>query len=241
VQSGLYVALSSQIALERRLTTIADNVANANTVGFRSTGIRFDDVVTGLGADSVSFTSPGKTYLPDRSGPLRETGNPFDFAIEGDAWFAVETPSGIVMTRDGRFTMLENGDLVTLEGYAVLDPGAAPLQLDPAGGAPTAGKDGILRQDGQLMGAVGLFAFEPGEDFVRYGGSGIVPRAEPIAILDRPDIGVAQGFVEDSNVNPIQEMTRLIMVQRAFENAAALVRDSETSLDEAIRTLGSTS
>jgi flagellar basal-body rod protein FlgF len=239
VQNGLYVALSAQVALERRLTTIADNVANANTVGFRSTGVRFEDVVAGLGNDAVSFASSGATYMPDKSGPLRETGNPFDFAIEGDAWFAIETPAGAIMTRDGRFTMLDTGDLVTLEGYPVLDPGGAALQLDPAGGPPSAGSDGILRQNGQLMGAVGLFTFEPGENFVRYGGSGVMPSTPPVPVVDRADIGIAQGFLEDSNVNPIQEMTRLIMVQRAFENVAALVRDSDAAFDDAIKTLGS--
>jgi flagellar basal-body rod protein FlgF len=241
MQSGLYVALSAQIALERRLNTIADNVANANTVGFRKTDVRFEDVVSGLGDESVAFTSPGASYLPDKSGPLRETGNPFDFAIEGDAWFAVETPAGTIMTRDGRFTMLDTGELVTLEGYPVLDPGGAGLLLNPQGGPPAAGNDGILRQDGQLMGAIGLYEFEPGEDFVRHGGSGIVPRGAPVPVVDRADIGVAQGFVEESNVNPMHEMTRLIMVQRAFENTAALIRDTETSFDEAIKTLGSTS
>ena len=241
MQNGLYVALSAQIALERRLTTVADNVANSNTVGFRATGVRFEDVVSGLGDKAVSFTSSGATYMPDKSGSLRETGNPFDFAIEGDAWFAVETPAGQIMTRDGRFTMLDTGELVTLEGYPVLDPGGAPLQLDPAAGPPAAGSDGILRQNGQIRGALGLFTFEPGEDFMRYGGSGIMPATPPVPVLDRADIGVAQGFLEDSNVNPIQEMTRLIMVQRAFENVAALVRDSDASFDDAIKTLGGSS
>lgn len=240
MQSGLYVSLSSQLALERRLTTIADNVANAGTVGFRATGVRFETLVAGVGKDSVSFTSTGNTYLPENSGPLHQTGNPLDFAVQGDAWFAIETPAGIVMTKDGRFTMSQAGDLVTLEGYPVLDPGGAPIQLDPAAGAPVASRDGVLRQDGQLRGAIGLYAFDPGEDFVRYGNSGIVPRGAPVPLVDRADIGVAQGFVEESNVNPVKEMTHLIMVQRAFENAAALVRDTETAFDEAIKTLGST-
>jgi len=238
VQSGLYVSLSSQIALERRLTTIADNVANAGTVGFRATGVRFEDLVAGVGSTSVSFTSPGNTYLPDKAGPLRETGNPLDFAVQGDAWFAIETPAGVIMTKDGRFTMSQAGDLVTLEGYPVLDPGGAPILLDPAAGVPVASRDGVLRQDGQLRGAIGLFSFEPGEDFVRFGGSGIVPKGPPVPLVDRADIGIAQGFLEESNVNPIQEMTHLIMVQRAFENSAALVRDTESSFDNAIRTLG---
>jgi flagellar basal-body rod protein FlgF len=239
MQDGLYVALSSQIALEKRLNTIADNVANASTIGFRATGVKFEDVVSGLDDKSLSFVTSGDTYISDTNGPLRETGNPFDFAIKGNAWFGIETPAGTVMTRDGRFTLTENGELVTIEGFAVLDAGGAPIQLDPRNGAPRAGADGSLRQGDNLVGALGLYNFDPGPNFVRFGNSGIVPSGEPEPVVDRLDAGVAQGFLEESNVNPVLEITRLIMVQRAFENGAAMIRDTESSYDEAIKTLGS--
>jgi flagellar basal-body rod protein FlgF len=239
VQDGLYVALSSQIALEKRLNTIADNVANASTVGFRATGVKFEDVVSGIDDKALSFVSPGDTYISDANGPLRETGNPFDFAIKGNAWFGIETPAGTVMTRDGRFTLTENGELLTIEGYPVLDAGGAPIQLDPRNGPPRAGADGSLRQGDNLVGALGLYNFDPGPNFVRFGNSGIVPSGEPEPVVDRLDAGVAQGFLEESNVNPVLEITRLIMVQRAFENGAAMIRDTESSFDEAIKTLGS--
>ncbi|MCV0393742.1 MAG: flagellar basal-body rod protein FlgF [Rhizobiaceae bacterium] len=238
MQSGLYVALSSQIALERRLTTIADNVANAGTVGFRATEVKFNDLVDGVGKDSVSFVSTGDSYLSTKVGPLRQTGNAFDFAVQGDAWFGIETPQGQVVTRDGRFQMIETGELLTLEGYPVLDAGGAPIQLDPNAGAPVAGRDGTLRQNGNLVAGIGLFRFDPGPEFVRFGNSGIVPERAPEPIVDDPRVGVVQGFVEDSNVNPVMEMTRLIMVQRAFENAAAVIRDTESAFDQGIRTLG---
>jgi flagellar basal-body rod protein FlgF len=239
MQNSLYVALSSQIALEKRLNTIADNVANTSTIGYRATGVRFEDVVTGLGDKALSFVSSGDTYASNTSGPLRETGNPFDFAIKGDAWFGIETPAGTVMTRDGRFTLTENGELVSIEGYPVLDAGGAPIQLDPRNGPPRAGADGSLRQGDNLVGALGLYNFDPGANFVRFGNSGIVPDGEPEPVVDRIDAGVAQGFLEESNVNPMLEITRLIMVQRAFENGAAMIRDTESSYDEAIKTLGS--
>jgi flagellar basal-body rod protein FlgF len=239
MQDSLYVALSSQIALERRLDTIADNVANASTIGFRATGVKFEDVVSGTGSKSVSFASSGKTYLSGAHGALTETGNPFDFAIQGNAWFAIDTPAGTVMTRDGRFSMNENGELMSIEGYPVLDSGGAPIQLDPRNGPPKAGADGSLRQNDQLVGAIGLYNFDPGENFVRYGNSGIVPARTPEPVTDRSDVGVAQGFLEESNVNPVLEMTRLIQVQRAFENTAALMRQTDSSTDDAIKTLGS--
>jgi len=238
IQTGLYVSLSAQIALQKRLETLADNVANANTAGFRATGVKFEDLVHGLGSRSVEFASTGTDFLSPRGGALERSGDAFDFAVQGDAWFAIATPAGTVMTRDGRFTMLGTGELVTHEGYAVLDAGGAPLQLDPTGGAPDAGRDGTLLQNGKPVGAIGLFQFDPGENVRRFGNSGVIPNGAPEPIVDRADIGVLQGFVEQSNVNPVLEMTHLIAVQRAFENAATLIRDSESSLDDAVKQLG---
>jgi flagellar basal-body rod protein FlgF len=239
VQPGLYVALSSQVALERRLTTIADNVANAGTVGFRATGVKFEDLVSGMGQGSMSFVSTGETYLSTVSGGMKETGNPLDMAIKGEAWFGIQTPQGLIMTRDGRFTIQPNGQLVSIEGHPVVDAGGAEILLDPQAGPPVVSADGIIRQGGNLVGGIGLFEFTPGADFVRYGNSGVVPPTEPQPVVDSIDVGVMQGFVENSNVDPVLEMTRLIQVQRAFENMAALTRNSETSLDEAVKALGS--
>jgi flagellar basal-body rod protein FlgF len=238
MQDGLYVALSSQVALERRLNTIADNVANANTVGFRATGIKFSALVEGRGQHAMTYASTGDTYLSAQAGGLRQTSNPLDFAVRGDAWFSIDTPAGMVLTRDGRFTMLDTGELVSIEGHPVLDAGGAPIQLNPNGGAPTAGADGALRQDGALVGAIGLYSYAPSQDFRRFGNSGIVPLSPPEALVDRIDAGLVQGYVEDSNVNPVLEMTRLIMVQRAFENVSGAIRSTESSFTEAVRTLG---
>jgi flagellar basal-body rod protein FlgF len=239
VQSGLYVAISSQVALERRLNTIADNVANANTAGFRATGVKFEDMVTGMGKNAMSFVSSGTNYLSTASGPLTQTGNPLDFAVKGDAWFGVETPEGPVMTRDGRFTMTPEGMLVSIEGHPVLDAGGGQILLNPQAGVPTVGADGTVRQNGELAGAIGLFEFEPGPDFRRHGNSGIIPNGDPVPIVDQPDVGVVQGYLEGSNVDPVLEITRLIQVQRAFENVSSLLRDSESSLRDALKTLGS--
>jgi flagellar basal-body rod protein FlgF len=239
MQDGLYVSLSSQIALEKRLNTIADNVANAGTVGFRATGVKFESLVDGKGDNAIAFSSTGDTYLSRKTGGMRQTGNPLDFAIQGTGWFGIDTPAGLVMTRDGRFTMLETGALVSAEGYPVVDAGGAPILLDPRGDRPVAGADGALRQNGNLIGAIGLYDFDPGSNFVRFGNSGILANSPPEPIVDRSDSGVAQGFVEESNVNPVLEISRLIMVQRAFENVAAATRATETTLGEAVRTLAS--
>jgi len=238
MDSALYVALSSQVALEKRLTTLADNVANANTVGYRATEVKFEQLVDKRRPADVAFVSSGENYLSTDSGGLKQTGNALDFAVQGDGWFAIETPSGMALTRDGRFTMAPDGALVTLNGYPVLDAGGAAIQLDPAGGEPEVARDGGLRQNGALLGAIGLFAFDPADGYARHENSAILPAGEPEAIIDRFDVGVVQGFVENSNVNALAEMTQLIMVTRQFENISALIRDSEGVTEQAIRTLG---
>lgn len=237
MQTGLYVALSSQVALEKRLATLADNVANAGTAGFRATSVNFKDIVNGLGPESVSFAAPGNASVDTRNGGLRETKSPFDFAVQGDAWFAIDTPAGTVVTRDGRFSMRETGELVTVEGYPVLDAGGAPLLLDPLAGPPEASADGSLRQNGRLIGAIGLYSFTPSQGYARFGNSGFVATdAQPV--IDQPDVGVAQGFIEESNVNAVHEMMNLIQVQRTFEQVTALMSDSDTALKDAIKLLG---
>ncbi|MCT7665888.1 flagellar basal-body rod protein FlgF [Shinella kummerowiae] len=238
MQTGLYVSLSSQLALDRRLTTLADNVANSTTVGFRATEVKFNQVVSDQKVADVAFVSQGNEFLSTRAGGMTETGGTLDFAIKGDAWFQVETPSGPTLTRDGRFTLTDAGELVTLNGYAVLDAGGGPIQLDAANGPILLSADGQLNQNGQPIAALGLFSADLSGGFTRAGNSGIITTIAPEPVVDRLDAGVVQGYVEESNVNAIGEMTQLIQVTRAFESIASLLRDSEESMNEAVRTLG---
>lgn len=238
MQTGLSVSLSSQLALDRRLTTLADNVANSTTVGFRATEVKFNQIVSNQKIADVAFVSEGNEFLSTKSGGLTETGGTLDFAIKGDAWFQVETPRGPTLTRDGRFTLTDAGELVTLNGYPVLDAGGSPIQIDGDNGPIALSADGQLNQNGRPVAALGLFAADLSGGFVRAGNSGVIPTLAPEPIVDRVDAGVMQGYVEESNVNAIGEMTQLIQVTRAFENIASLIRGSEESLSEAVRVLG---
>lgn len=238
MNDGLTVGLSAQIALEKRLTTIASNIANTRTVGFRAAEVTFEDAIarrqTTDGMSSVAFASDGAEFVNTEAGGFEKTGSPLDFAINGDAWFALETPAGIAVTRDGRFTITGQGAIVSLAGHPVLDPGGAPLEVNPRGGPLEVGADGFIRQDGAQVGALGLYAFEPGPDFVRHGDSGILADAAPDPVIDAPDVTVVQGYVEQSNVDPVEELTQLIMVQRSFDNAAGMIRSTEESLTKLI-------
>lgn len=237
MSDGLYVGLSAQISLEQRLATLADNVANANTPGFRAANIRFETLLSRASGSETAFVSSGAEYFSPAQGEMKSTGNPLDFAVAGDAWFAVATPAGTVMTRDGRFTMDASGALVSLDGDPVQDPGGAPIQLNPSGGAPVSGADGILRQDGRVVGSIGLFSFAPGPSSVRHGPSGFVAAQSPEPMIDRTDTTVMQGYVEGSNVSAVAELVRLITVQRSFESASALISERESALSQTVRAM----
>jgi flagellar basal-body rod protein FlgF len=241
MQSGMYVSLSAQRALDKRLTTIADNMANVNTVGFRATEVKFDDVVARTGNEmnaKVSFVSQGNDYLNTDTGELKETGNPLDFAVKGDAWMALETPAGQVLTRDGRFNLTTTGELVSLRGYPVLDAGGGRIQLNPNGGEASVAKDGAVFQDGKQMGQLGLFTADVTKGYLRYDNSGIKTTQAPQPVVDDGTIGVMQGYIEQSNVNGISQMTQLIQVSRAFESISNSMGQSENNMSDALKTLG---
>ena len=175
MQSGLYVNLSGQVALERRLATIANNVANAGTVGYRSEELKFDTVLSTVSATPTAYSTAGESFISERSGGLNKTGNPLDVAVQGKGWLAIQTPAGIAYTRDGRMQLQESGELQTLNGYPILDAGNAPILLDPAAGTPKIARDGMITQNGRNFGALGLFTIEPANGFTRYENSGIIP------------------------------------------------------------------
>jgi flagellar basal-body rod protein FlgF len=238
MQTGLYVALSAQIALQQRLDTIAGNVANAGTVGYRAEEVKFESFLSQAGADPVAFASTGETYLSRKAGELVKTDNPLDVAVRGEGWLSIATPAGPVYTRDGRMRMADSGELQTLNGYPVLDVGGAPIVLDPTAGPPQIASDGMITQGKQQLGAIGIFHIDEHAKLARFENSGVIPDRPAEPVLDFASNGVAQGFVERANVNPVLEMAHLIMVTRAFDSVTATITETEGSLQSAIKDLG---
>lgn len=235
------VGVSGQIALARRLETIANNIANAGTVGYRAEGITFATVVSRTQPFQTSFAFDGGPHVDLSSGGFRQTGNPLDVAIRGKAFLSISTPEGNAYTRDGRMQVLPTGDLVSLQGHPILDPGGAPLTVNPQGGTLEITGDGTIRQDGRTVGAIGLFDVDLSGGYRRYENAGLIPKANPVPVDDFAASSIVQGFTEDSNVNPIVEMTRLIAVQRAFEAMSAGLEQRDQALRETIQGLGARS
>jgi len=238
MQSGLYVSLSAQAALERRLTTIAANVANQSTPGYRAEEVDFKAFVARAVGSSVAYVSPGETYISRRPGVPVKTDNPLDVAVQGDCWLALQSPSGTVYTRDGRMRMQPGGELQSVNGYAVLDAGNSPITLDPNGGPVIIAQDGMITQNGRQIGAIGLFRIDNNSKLKRFDNSSIIPSKPGTPVLDFTKNGVAQGYVEGANINPVLEMEKLITVTRAFDNITAGIEASEQALKDAIKTLG---
>ena len=239
MQSSLYVALSAQVALQSRLDTIAQNVANGNTSGYRASVVKFASVLSDAGDAQVSYVSPGSEVIKRSSGEMIRTGNPFDVAIKGDGWLSVSTASGQAYMRDGRMRMNAGGELVSVNGAPILDTGGGPIQLDPAGGQPEIGEDGTITQQGRRVGILGLFRLPANAQLSRVEGEAVTSSAAGTPIVDSAADGVVQGFVEQSNVNAVTEMARLITVQRAFDGVSTTIQAAESSFKNAIQTLGS--
>lgn len=241
MQSNFYVGMSGQIAIEKRMQTIASNVANMNTAGYRADGVTFDTVLSNTGDTPVAFATEGQSYISRRSGDLTKTDNPLDVAVQGDAWLGIKTPTGIAYTHDGRLKIGPSGEVTTLTDHPILDAGGSAMLLDPSAGPPTISQDGMITQNGRQVGAIGLFSIDPTAKLTRTGTSGVIPDKAATPVLDFTSTGMVQGFVEGSNVNPITELSKLIEIQHSLDSVTAMNQTSDSSLQEAIKTLGSSS
>jgi flagellar basal-body rod protein FlgF len=200
MQSNFYVGLSAQISLQRRLETIANNVANASTAGFRAEEVKCESVLSRTSVDPVAM--PLAVLSLPQVGRIRQDRQPFDVAVQGDAWLAVQTPNGTAYTRDGRLRMTETGELMSLSNQPVLDAGGAPLRLDPNAGPPRISSDGTITQNNRQIGALGLFQIDAKANLTRVENSGVVPDRPATPALDFAKIGVHQGY-QRANVNPV--------------------------------------
>lgn len=238
MQSGIYVGVSAQIALKQRLDALSQNVANMNTTGYRAEEIRFETLLARAGNTQIAFGSAAGSYISTSAGATTKTGNALDVAVSGDAWMAVETPAGRGYTRDGRLAISAAGGLTNLAGQPVLDAGGAPIIIDPNGPPPSIARDGMITQNGVQAGAIGLFTLDPEAPKTRGEGGLVFTEQVGEPVVDFIRHGMAQGFVEGSNVNPMTQMSTLITLQRLFESVSASVESAENTLTEAIRTLG---
>ena len=229
-----YVALGRQSGLMREMQTVANNIANVSTIGFRREGVVFSEFIDRLENEpSISMAFATGKLVDLSQGGVEMTGGSFDFAIQGDGFFQIQTPAGNRLTRAGAFTPDPNGLLVTEEGYNLLDAGGAPVFVPP-GAKIAVGSDGTLSADGAAVGQIGLWQPVDPLKLSYVGGTlfdgGALQPAEGAAVM--------QGYLEESNVNPVTEIARMIEVQRAYEMGQKFLDAEDSRARNVIQTLG---
>lgn len=243
MSDGIYAALSGAIASERSLDVVANNVANVGTTGFRGERLAFHEVVSqqaqqGPTPTTLRYTEIEESRVDLSEGPLRETGNPLDLAISGDAFFAVRTPDGQDRyTRDGSFVVGAGGVLTTRSGAIVRadvpDGSSAqptPIVVPPGTTSVSVAPDGTLSAGEQTIGRVALVRFERASD-LSPDGSAMLTARQGVTPVQATEATVVQGFLEGANVGPITGMNELITASRTFESFQRVIHAFQT-LDE---------
>lgn len=224
MSDGIWAAVSGAVAQQRALDVTANNVANANTTGFRGDRVAFREALSQASGeneaapDSLRFVSVSQVQASDEAGSLRQTGGTFDLAIEGDGWFSVDTPGGERYTRAGQFSVDQEGILRSADGASVLawqdEPGGSTQELRvPTGAAEiTIGLNGTISADGSEVGQLAVRSFEE-DALTKEGDTRFVAEGTGAA----SEANVLQGYLESSNINAVAGMNQLITVSRSFE------------------------
>lgn len=235
MDNAIYATLSRQSGLMDELQVLANNIANASTRGFRREEVVFAEHVARLdrGDPSLSVATALGRRIDLSEGGLSRTGSPFDLAIEGEGFFQVETPQGLRLTRAGAFTPNEVGDLVTPDGYPVLDAGGGTIFVPPDAGEIAVGRDGTVSAGGLPVGQIGVVVPEDANSLQRRGAN--LFEAPAVAPVEAPR--VLQGFVEGSNVNAVAEIGRLIEVQHAYEQGQKFLDQENERIRSVIQML----
>ncbi len=238
MENALLIGLSRQIALNRELEVVANNIANLNTTGYKADGSIFEEFLMPVAhARGVEGSRQKLSYVQDRAtwhnfgaGPVRPTGNPLDIAIDGDAFFVVQTARGERYTRNGSFQINAQGELVTSTGDKVVGEGG-PIQFQTTDNNISINPDGTItvREGGNstsdsARGKLRLARFERVQQLQKDGASlfkapdGLAPQAATTATR------VVQGSLEQSNVRSVIEMARMVEVTRTYTQIATMLQ-----------------
>lgn len=234
MEASGYTTLTRQSGLMREMQIIANNVANISTTGFRQEGLLFSEFIRNMNdGTSLSMASARVHRTSFDQGQLGQTGGQLDVAIEGDGFFLIETPDGERLTRAGSFSPNSVGDLVTMDGLRVLDPGGAPIFIPPNASNISIAPDGTISTEDRLVGQIAIVMPTDPEAMKRETGVMFLAETgfEPLE-----NGRMAQGFLESSNVDPILQMARMIEVQRAYELGQNFLKKEDERVRSALQT-----
>lgn len=252
MENTTYIALSRQMIMRRQMDITANNIANATTPGFQRSRVMFTEYLTKSDRverafeENLSFVHDIAQARVTEEGQFVPTGNSLDFAIQGNGYFVIDTPLGERYTRAGQFTIGVDGDLVTSQGLKVMSADGNPIQLPPNYSDINVVGDGtILATEATAEGAVpgqvaigqlGVVTFDNDQD-LREAGGNLLRADVGIEPVPAEDVQIVQGFIENSNVNPISEITRMIHTTRSFGSAHTLVETEHERMRRAYQVL----
>jgi len=239
MELSTYIATSRLVAQSHAMDVIANNIANADTPGFKASRVLFSDWLsrqtgarTPAGGQTLAYTQDRATWLDMRPGTLQQTGNPLDLALGGNGFFTVQTGNGLRLTRAGRFGLLPDGTVADSAGNPLLDTAGRPIQIDTTTDTGLA-----IASDGTISsraGVVGRIAVVRPQDPMRLKaeGSQLFAANTPILAVSTPRI--VQGALEESNIQPVKELTRMMNDSQQFQFVVQFVQAEDTRRQSAI-------
>jgi len=232
MSDGLYVAMSGAVAQERAMDVTANNVANANTKGFRAERVTFEEVLGGQG--NLSFVTAEEATVDASRGELRSTGNPLDVAVDGEGWFAMQTPEGVRYTRAGQFRIGPGGGLIDDRGNGVLDVGGNPLVLPGGAAEVTVDMAGQVLADGVPAGQIQIVQLN--EANLRNEGGNYYTARGAVAPVENAQ--VVTGHLEQANFDPVRGMVDLIRISRNHESLHQMMSTYREIDQRVVREIG---
>ena len=242
MDNALYVGLSRQMVLRRAMDIVANNIANADTNGFKVESLMSKEepgppAFTLQGPRPVKFVSADGVARDFGQGGLRRTDAPLDLAIEGQGFFKITTKDGDRYTRDGRFRTDDGGRLTTEAGQPVLDEGGGEIVIDGEKGQVSIGADGSMSQGTERVGKVGMFSFtNPGA--LEKAGDNLYRNTSNLTPTPAEKARLRQGMLEGSNVNSVLQITNMIEVSRAYESTARMMDSAADLSRRAVERMG---
>ena len=245
---GLYTGASGMLASKQRLNIVSNNLANADTTGYKKEGTvreSFPEMlinkIDSKGKEEIGSLGTGVrnqfSYTDFSRGSLKHTANPLDLAIQGEGFFVVETPAGERYTKNGNFTLNNMGQIVTESGYPLLNEAGEPMQTIDNRNINFDG-EGQLYLDDLEAGTVQVVNFEDKGNLEKAGENLYQLADEGVEALEANNYQIRQGYQETSNVNVVKEMTKMIEANRHYEMNQRAIKTADQTLEKTVNQVG---
>ncbi|MDJ0782888.1 MAG: flagellar basal-body rod protein FlgF [Desulfosarcinaceae bacterium] len=250
MSGGIYVAASGALLQQMRLDLLTNNLANANSPGYKADKPIFRlPEEDGAAADAVDasplmrqslspHTPPFDSAIDFSAGALKQTGNALDVAIVGAGFFVVDTPDGEQYTRKGSFIVDADGNLTTPDGFAVQGEGGA---INVTDGRVNIDEAGNVTADGNVVDQLRVVTFADPQRLEKTGNALFIANDPDNPPLPAEDATLSQGYIELSNVNAVQTMTQLIETTRIFETYQKMIAAMDQADGKAVNEVGKVS